>query len=128
MRHVMPLNKLSLLIVSVALGGCVAASTQQVSDTIPLEFQGEWSLDTAYCGHEGDDLDHRIFVDRKQVGYFESVYQVATVERDGNVLTVSYEPRGHAYISPVEYLRLSPDGDWLFTSDNPNATGFARCP
>ncbi len=128
MRHVMSKNGLSLLIISVALGGCVAAPTPQVSPTIPAEFWGEWTLDTEFCGHDGDDLDQRIFVEAEYVGYFENTYDVETVRRAGNVLSVSYAPKPDADILPVEYLRLSPDGDRLFTSGKPEATGFARCP
>lgn len=121
-----------------ALCGMLSAQTQvsanpmephasMTSQEIPAEYLGQWTNRQEHCGREGWDEDSSLFVSETRVGFYDNGYQVKSARRSGNRLKISYFPRAGGDIEPVRELRLSPDGETVFTSAH-DKIGLRRCP
>ena len=96
--------------------------------TIPPAYWGEWTNQPRFCNSEGDDLDSVLTVTETSVGYFENLWRVRAVRKAGRGLRVTYHPRAEFDMYAPSFLRLSPDGMRIFTSDDQRDTGYKRCP
>lgn len=114
MRHFL------LAIMALTSPVAVNASSKKVT-IIPPEYQGSWSMDTAFCNYEGDTLDSELFVEAQKVGFHAEHHRVKSVIVLNGKIKVRYFPLEDATRVPPEMLFLSKDKLEL------NNTWF-RCP
>lgn len=119
------------------LASCSASSGQDVVQPaeaprvlkeIPKSYHGEWTNEQKYCGHDGDDLDSRLFVGADYAGWFESQWDVDQVTKISGGIIISYKPNDSADLLAPSELRLSDDGLSIFGSLNREGKGLNKCP
>jgi hypothetical protein len=99
-----------------------------VQTTMPPQYLGEWTNRPELCGFEGDDLEQRLIVRQRSVGYFESMGTVREVRVTARGVSIAYDADPDADTIPPETLRLSDDGLRIFVSDDVSDRGYERCP
>ncbi len=88
---------------------------------IPVEYQGSWSMDLAYCNFEGDTLDNELYVTSYTVGFHAEHHRVKSVKLRKGKVQVRYFKMNDATRIPPKELLLSKDK--LMLNDT-----WHRCP
>lgn len=95
---------------------------------IPLAYRGEWTNEQKYCGHDGDDMDSRLFVGADYVGFFESQWTVTSAAPAAGGIRITYKPNDDADVLAPPELRLSDDSMIIFTNLRRKGEGYRKCP
>ncbi len=93
------------LLLSIAL----LTGASQKPQLIPVEYQGSWSIDPAYCNFEGDTLDNELYITADTVGFHAEHHRVKSVKLvEDKVLVRYYKMKDATRVAP-HTLTLSKD-------------------
>ncbi len=113
---------------SVVVGAVLLGAAAPHRNVVPVEFRGEWTNEQRFCGVEGDNLDSVLSVTANYVGFYENEWRVKSVSRTRQGIRIRYAPQDDFTMYAPGYLRLSPDRQRIYTSDDRQDTGYQRCP
>lgn len=102
----------------------VLACAAQKPERIPVEYQGNWSADPAYCHVEGDTLDNELYLSADTVGFHSELHRVKSVKLSKGKVALRYFRLSDATRKAPKVLVLSDDksmlnGVWHRCPDTP---------
>lgn len=89
------------------------ACAAQKPESIPVEYQGNWSVDPAYCNFEGDTLDNELYVRANTVGFHSELHRVKSVKLLKGTVSLRYFRLSDATRKAPKVLVLSDDKSML---------------
>ncbi len=113
---------------SVVVAAALLGAAPPPRNLVPVEFRAGWTNEQRFCGVEGDNLDSVLSVTAEYVGFYENEWRVKSVSRTRQGIRMRYFPRDDFTMYAPNYLRLSPDQQRIYTSDDRKDTGYKRCP